>query len=155
MQTIIPRPLRDIVMAPYQAKAAAHAPLIVVESGKPHISPAEKMISAILRVILAAIGFFILLQPVNMALTAAILGVLSLPSVAIIVGSALLWYGGTAACAALAVGSFSSFSIGVGFFMLGWVTLEYHDIIPFWLAELGIKSIADNNRASLTQWLVR
>jgi hypothetical protein len=160
MSLLIPRPIRDIVTGPFIIRSAAQemqgfkagsaqaAVIGIFGGGKLTLPPAENMIKGALRISLAVVGAMFL-SGSSFTVALVIGAIVSLPTAAIVGGSALYISGVTAAQVALATGSF--FTLGSSILLLasGYILLECHDIIPLGLAEGTIRSIAGQNSKQL------
>lgn len=145
---IIPRPLRDMVAGPYQLdrlkktsersgpESGFNAVIGILGGGSFTEPTARKIVCAPLRIGLAAAGVFALMKFGAAPLVAGCLGgVFSVPSLAVAGGGYLAYYGGVSAISALASGSLAELAIGFAAIASGWITLEYHDILPLGIAE--------------------
>lgn len=168
MSFIIPRPVRDIVVGPFEINhrvnqirntgpdSAASAIVGIFGGGFITLPPASKMMAASARLSFAALGAFALYKAGSSIAIAAVLGAtVSLPSVAIVGGSWLLYHAATALTASLASGSFMTLGIGMASLAGGWLTLECHDIIPFGIAErLIVNTLVNAYSQSVAGWFI-
>lgn len=101
--------------------------------------PVEKLIKTSLRIVLVAVAAFTLSQFAGSLAVAATIGALvSLPATAIIAGSWLLYYGAMMTTSALSTGAFTTLGIALASIAGGYITLEFHDIFAFGIAEYGL-----------------
>ncbi|MDB6081127.1 MAG: hypothetical protein JWO53_399 [Chlamydiia bacterium] len=165
MLLIIPRPLRDIIQAPIEMrkpKSILDVPggssAVVGINGDTAIvskaTPAEKMIKAMFRISLVALGVLALHYfPANIPMAAVLGSVISLPSVIVLSAGALVYAGGQAIVASMITGLFVSFAVGVSLTAVGWAGLECHDVVPFGLGEVAMDKFAKAYEAGLTKKL--
>lgn len=146
--SFIPRPISDLI-APFAHTAKINK---ILKTSDRSTVPALKcltrevqkymdrdMIHAVLRTALAAGCAFALYKLGGSLAVAATVGALaSLPTVALAGGSYLLYLGGSATIAAVSSGSFSTLGIGLATLAAGWITLEYHDLIPLGIIDQNI-----------------
>lgn len=160
MTLIIPRPLRDFITVPYDInnykndcqRAASDygsegmAVLGMFGGGFVSKPLAHMLINAGLRVATVALGVFAFSTFGGSAPVALAFGaVISLPSALIVAGCGLLKFGVAAIIASFASGSFASLGIGLAASAGGWLALEYHDFLPWGIAEYALfEPIAKN-----------
>jgi hypothetical protein len=147
---LIPRPFRDIITSELEIRefqkactkakpGSAEWAILGICGGGDTLArfSAEAMIKAAARLGLVALGAFAAISsaPVALGVGAVLAGLTSLPALMIAGGGALVVYGSASVCASLATGSFLSLGLGLASLTAGWISLEYHNMIPFGLAE--------------------
>lgn len=161
----IPRPIRDIVLAPSTLKRTVHsleqmctpgsarAAIIGIFGGGWATLPiAKRMIQAAIRIGIAVLGvFFVIGCNRSMIMTTALVGLISLPA-AITMNGGLLLIGGISVIAqAIVTNSLTSLGLGSFLMLGGFLTLEFHDIFPIGLGEGVIQSVAEEYQGAITQ----
>lgn len=152
MISLIPKPIRDIVVSPFIIKQNADH-----EDPKTRLLPANSLIKASLRISFSALGalaVFPLVHSTGGLIAAAAIGsLISLPSVLIVGGTWLLCHAVTATVAAVAAGSFTGFATALLFTALGWYTLEHHNFYLMGSAERVFEKLAIKYREPLAERL--
>lgn len=147
LTAIIPRPIRDIVQGicpktyilPNNLRTNTDPSTYAVRLmiGVLHDCPG-KYKNALFRIAACSAAVFAVLKAGSaFTVASAALGcVLSVPCVAIIGGSALLYNGTALAVSSFATNSFANIGLGALYAVVGWYMLENHDILPIGILEL-------------------
>lgn len=151
--TLIPRPLRDLALGPLEIYfKTGKDPKVNSQYGTGGYRPEERLAQAVLHVALAALGYLVVFNMGGSSAIAATMGsVISFPAVAIVGGSWLLYNAGASAVAALASGSFGTLFTALISLWAGYGLLEYHDAVPFGVAEHVISKITEKVKQPLAQ----
>lgn len=137
MSAIIPRPLRDIIMGPFDISESIS---YHKENGYGCVNfeteSAAYFIRASIRTALAGLAVFALFrtnfsQPVSLALCC----IASMPSTLVLAGGCSMYHGTMFAIKALSLGSFATFGMGVAGLIGGYFILENYTFTILGLAE--------------------
>lgn len=156
---ILPRPVRDVVMAVPRMKGTFSAFTskgdgldevrgALASTGIPAIgvrAQAKQMIVGALRLALLAAGLFTVSRMGWQKAPAIAIGaVVSLPTVAMAFGGKMLFNGMTLVKSSLTSGALESLAKGFALLAAGFITLEWHDVVsPFGLLDNAIDSTAE------------
>ena len=109
--------------------------------------------SAVIRTALAALTYFAVVKTgAALPIAAVLTGIVSLPTLAIGTGTVLVYHGIAAIAASLSTGSFVTLGLGLSAAAGGWLTLEYHDILPYGLGEGVIQGFANKIYTNFLAW---
>lgn len=164
IRDLIPRPVRDIVVAPVDIRAVGralggHQPpsqVMKLKQGQLARKECEDMLKGIMHLGLLAIGWF-----VNRSLTwswpTVLIGgcVLSTPSMLIAGSFYGLSFGARALLHCLGTGAFWQFALGMGAVGVSYYVLEKHEVVHIGFLEKAVDAIAERVAPKLTEFLLK